>query len=160
MKDTAITAYLRDQKIDYTVLEHDTDAFTSESAATVRNVPLAEMIKSMVFLDDHRDVVVALVPAEQKVDLRALKDTANISSLKFADEVTIEDELGYTIGAIPPFFPKNDPPIYVDTAILQNDTVNFSSGRPDAGIEVSVSDFRKILSAFTTETASIGTAGE
>ncbi|ELZ48969.1 hypothetical protein C464_06145 [Halorubrum coriense DSM 10284] len=114
------------------------------------------MIKSMVFLDDQREVVVAIVPAERKVDLGALRETANISSLKFADEEVIEEDLGYTIGAIPPFFPDNDCPIYVDTEIFQNNKINFSSGRPDAGVEVEISEFERILEEFDTERASIG----
>ncbi|KKF39665.1 hypothetical protein FK85_26825 [Halorubrum saccharovorum] len=104
MIHTEITEYLRKRGIEYTLLEHDGNALTSEKAAELRNVSLVEMIKSMVFLNDQREVIVAIVPAEEKVDLGALRETANISSLKFADEEVIEDDLGYTIGAIPPFF--------------------------------------------------------
>lgn len=156
MTQTEITEYLRNRGIEYSLLEHDSDALTSEKAAEIRDVALVEMIKSMVFLDDQRDVIVAIVPAEMKVDLGALRDTANISSLKFADEEVIEGELGYTIGAIPPFFPDNDCPIYVDSEIFQNNKVNFSSGRPDAGVEVELSEFERILEDFNTERASIG----
>ncbi|QRG24140.1 aminoacyl-tRNA deacylase [Halorubrum coriense] len=156
MTQTEITEYLHDREIEYSLLEHNSDALTSEKAAELRNVPLVEMIKSMVFLDDQREVVVAIVPAERKVDLGALRETANISSLKFADEEVIEEDLGYTIGAIPPFFPDNDCPIYVDTEIFQNNKINFSSGRPDAGVEVEISEFERILEEFDTERASIG----
>jgi len=156
MVHTEITEYLRTRGIEYTLLEHDTDALTSEKAAELRDVPLIEMIKSMVFLNDQREVIAAIVPAERKVDLGALRETANVSSLKFADEEVIEDELGYTIGAIPPFFPDKDRPIYIDSEIFQNDRVNFSSGRPDAGVEVEIGEFERILEEFNTETASIG----
>lgn len=142
------------------MLEHDSDALTSEKAAEVRNVPLVEMIKSMVFLNDQREVIVVIVPAERKVDLGALRETADISSLKFADEEVIQDDLGFTIGAIPPFFPDKDCPIYVDSEIFQNEKVNFSSGRPDAGVEVEIDEFERILEEFDTEKASVGTPPE
>ena len=157
MVETEITDYLRNHGLSYTVLEHDSDALTSEKAAELRDVPLDEMIKSMVFLNDQRDVIVAAVPAETRVDLAALKEIANIGSLKFADEEIIEDELGYTIGAIPPFFPGKDRPIYVDSEIFRNDKVNFSSGRPDAGIEIGIDGFRRVMEQFNTESGSIGT---
>ena len=156
MRHTEITEYLRKRGIEYTLLEHDSNVLTSEKAAELRNVPLVEMIKSMVFLNDQREVIVAIVPAERKVDLGALRETADISSLKFADEEVIEDDLGYTVGAIPPFFPDKDCPIYVDSEIFQNNKVNFSSGRPDAGIEVEIDEFERILEEFNTANASIG----
>ncbi|WP_147441196.1 hypothetical protein [Halorubrum sp. Atlit-26R] len=53
-----------------------------------------------------------------------------------------------------------DCPIYVDSKIFQNDKVNFSSGRPDAGVEVKIAEFERILGVFDTEKASIGAALE
>ncbi|MFC5277556.1 aminoacyl-tRNA deacylase [Halorubrum rubrum] len=160
MVRTEITDYLRERGIEYELLEHSDDAVTSEKAAKLRDVPLAEMVKSMVFLDDDREVVVAIVPAERKVDLGSLREIADIDSLKFADEEVIEDDLGYTIGAIPPFFPGRDCPIYMDADIFRNDEVNFSSGRPDAGIEVETRAFRTVLDEFDAERGSIGTASD
>jgi prolyl-tRNA editing enzyme YbaK/EbsC (Cys-tRNA(Pro) deacylase) len=157
MVRTEITDYLRDRGIEYELLEHGDDALTSEKAAELRDVPLAEMVKSMVFLDDDREVVVAVVPAERNVDLGSLRAIADIDSLKFADEEVIEGDLGYTIGAIPPFFPGRDCPIYMDSDVLRNDEVNFSSGRPDAGIEVEIRAFRKVMDEFDAERGAIGT---
>lgn len=148
MVETEIVEYLDERDIEYDVLEHGEEALTSEKAAELRGVPLDEMIKTMVFLDDNREVVIAVVPANKKVDLSALKDEANIGSLKFADEDIIEDKLGYIIGAIPPFFPGKNYPIYMDSKIFWNDQVNFSSGVPEAGIEIELSSFRKIMEEF------------
>ncbi|MFB6187591.1 MAG: aminoacyl-tRNA deacylase [Halobacteriaceae archaeon] len=148
MVETEIVEYLDEHGIEYDVLEHGEEALTSEKAAELRGVPLDEMIKTMVFLDDNREVVIAVVPANKKVDLGSLKEEANIGSLKFADEDVIEDKMGYTVGAIPPFFPDEDYPIYMDSKIFWNDQVNFSSGVPEAGIEVELSSFRKIMEEF------------
>lgn len=155
MVDTEVTEFLDGRGVDYRVLAHEDDAFTSREAAALRDVPLEEMVKAMVFLDDSRKIVIAAVTADRKVDLASLKEAASIESLKFADESDIVEELGYEVGAIPPFVPGRNVPIFVDGEILRNETVNFSSGMPDAGIEVERDVFVEILDSFPVDVVEI-----
>jgi Cys-tRNA(Pro) deacylase len=154
--ETNITRYLSSNDIYYQLLEHAKPAFTSQEAAELRNVEISEMVKSMVFLDDNREILVVVLPATQRVDLKRLKTVANINSLKFADESDIEERLGYEVGAIPPFFPKKDVPIFVDVDVLSNERVNFSSGKPEAGIELNADAFKDILDNFNTTYEQVG----
>lgn len=154
---TEITNFLEEKGIEYNLLQHEEPALTCEKAAKERDVPLDEMIKSMIFLDGDERILVAVVTANREVDLKNLKEESNTKNLKFAGEEDVREKLDYKMGAIPPFFPekKDKSRVFVDSKVFWNDKVNFSSGDPSAGIEISLRDFRNIMEIFEATKANI-----
>lgn len=143
---TRVTETLQRLGIEFRVLPHSKPVFTCEEAASERGVPLAEMVKCMVFIDKgSRRVLLACVPADKRVALNRLKHAANMKSFAAASVEEIAEATGFERGSIAPIGLPESITVIADAALLRKKKVNISSGLPTAGVELSAWDFRKAV---------------
>ena len=126
---------LRRHGVSFGVLRHE-PVYTSQQAADVRGTALASGAKALVCKGDDRFVLFVL-PADLKLDSKAVRLTRGWRKLGFADGQEVRQLTGLEPGAIPPFGSLFGLPTLCDACLGDNETINFNAG--DHGISVSMS---------------------
>ena len=120
--------------------EHD-PAVTSygEEAVAALGAQPAQVFKTLVGSVGD-DLVVALVPIDAELDLKALAAHLNAKAAKMAPAATAERATGYVVGGISPFGQKRPLATVVDASASEWATVFVSAGRRGLEVELSPAD--------------------
>ena len=133
---TKITEFLDERRVSYSVKYHNILVFTSEDAAVQRGVRLSQIVKTML-LHDGEQVVVAVLPADKRLDIKRLKKLSGHGNLQFMDKESIERKTELIVGAIAPIGKGLEGiPIFVDPSVFNEEFLDISSGAPNAGLEL------------------------
>ena len=92
---------LQQSGVPFTVLRHS-PVFTSEQAAAIRGTSLASGAKALI-LKAQEHFVLAVLPADRKLDSRLARAALQVKGLRFANREEVEQLTGLQPGAIPPF---------------------------------------------------------
>ncbi len=124
----ALEQWLRDQAIDYQVIEHE-PTFEARFEARAARIPAEQTAKTVV-LRDGADVVVVALPACERLDLHKVRAAlARRRSLHLADEAEIAARFArFEIGAVPPLGPVPVDEHVVDRRLLTYNRVLCSGG--------------------------------
>ena len=121
--------------------EHDprSDSYGLEAAQTLAQ-DSARVFKTLLAQLDGKELVVAVLPVEQRLDLKALAGAARAKKAAMADPAQAEKVTGYVVGGISPLGQKRRLRTFVDSSAAQFDTIYVSAGRRGLEIELSASD--------------------
>jgi Cys-tRNA(Pro)/Cys-tRNA(Cys) deacylase len=146
---TEITEYLDERKITYKVKYHSKPVFTSEEAALERGVKLSQIAKTML-LSDGEEVIVAVLPAHKRLDVKRLKKLSRHKNLQFMDRGSIEKKTALTVGAVAPIGRVLEGmSIFVDPSVFDEEFLDISSGDPNAGLELHRDVLKELLKEAT-----------
>ncbi len=123
----------------FTVLRHE-PVYTSEQAAAVRGVPLASGAKALV-LKAGDAFVLAVVPADRKLDSKKARAALGSRSIRFATREEVEQLTGLQPGSIPPFGSLFGLPTWCDPALGENATINFNAGDHAISVQMTYADY-------------------
>ncbi len=139
---------LINNKIDFEVITHK-PVFTMEDVVRELNIPQEAMAKTLIIDTDDRGLVRIIIPGTARLDIKKLALIIGISekSIHLADRKTIE-QLGFTIGAIPPF--GGDLPTYIDNSFLNQDLLYCGAGDNDKTFSIKPHDIIHLTSAVIT----------
>jgi len=144
--NTLVTNYLDECHIPYKIKYHTKPVFTSEDAARERGVKLTQIVKTML-LADGEQVIVAVLPAHKRLDVKKLKRVSGHKNLQFMDKESIEQKTGFILGAIAPVGRVLEGMlIYVDPSVFFEEFLDISSGDPRAGLELHRDVLKELLS--------------
>ncbi len=106
---------------------------TAEDAAAAVGCDVAQIASSLVF-DLEGALVVSVTSGANRVDEAALAESfdADPDDVSMADPDRIRDELGWSIGGVPPFCHDRQVPVVVDETLLEFETVWAAAGTPEA----------------------------
>ncbi len=119
----------------FTVLRHE-PVFTSEQAATVRGVPLSSGAKALI-LKAGGGFVMAVVPADRKLDSKKARAALGVKELRFATREEVEQLTTLQPGSIPPFGSLFNVKTYCDPALAESVNMNFNAGDHAISIQMS-----------------------
>jgi Ala-tRNA(Pro) deacylase len=143
--------WLKEQGVPFTVLRHE-PVFTSEQAAAVRGTSLASGAKALVLKAGNR-FVMAVLPADRKLDSRKARDGLGVKSLRFAAKEEMEQLTGLQPGSIPPFGSLFGLATHCDPALADNPSINFNAGDHAISVQMPYAEFvrveKPILTAIT-----------
>ena len=123
----------------FTVLRH-APVYTSEQAAAVRGVPLASGAKALV-LKAGESFVMAVVPADRKLDSKKARAALGTKSIRFASREEVEQLTGLQPGSIPPFGSLFGLPTWCDPALGENVSINFNAGDHAISVQMTCADY-------------------
>ena len=153
---TPAVEFVRRSGVEHEVLEyrHDPDAPSyGLEAAQALGLDPERVFKTLVAsLADGR-LVVAIVPVEGQLDLKALASCTGAKRAAMADPRAAERATGYVTGGISPLGQKRALPTVVDESALALDKVYVSGGRRGLEIALAPAD---LVSLTRAEVASIG----
>jgi prolyl-tRNA editing enzyme YbaK/EbsC (Cys-tRNA(Pro) deacylase) len=112
---------------------------TAADAARAVGCEVAQIVKSLVFVDGGRPVV-ALVSGANRVDLAKLARAAGVDGVRRADGDEVRSLTGFAIGGVPPFAHATPATVLVDRDLAAHSTVWAAAGLPDAVFPVAPDD--------------------
>ncbi|MBU0953177.1 MAG: hypothetical protein KKA90_02010 [Nanoarchaeota archaeon] len=139
-----IQEVLTEQGFWFTVQKHK-PVFTSEEASRVRGVPLHSGVKAMVLKTGEETLILALLPADKKVDMKQIAALEGTKKVKLATPEEVLKRTGVTIGSVPPFGFEQPIKTYVDRAVFDNEDVNFNIGDHQLSITMHAEDLKTLL---------------
>lgn len=134
--------WVRQQGVAFTVLRHE-PVFTSEQAATVRGTTLASGAKALV-LKAGDGFVLAVLPADRKLDSKRARDALGVKGLRFATKEEVEQLTGLQPGSIPPFGSLFGLKTYCDPALGDNPSINFNAGDHAISVQMTYAEFVRV----------------
>jgi Cys-tRNA(Pro)/Cys-tRNA(Cys) deacylase len=121
-------------------------------AAEALAIAPARILKTLMASVDGR-LVVALVPADRELSLKALAAAVGGKRAVMADLRQAERATGYVKGGISPFGQRQRSPAVVDRSVLEHATVFVNGGRRGLEIELDPNDLIAALGAIVAPIA-------
>lgn len=146
----SISRYLERSGVTYQVIEHPL-AYTAQEEAAVTHVPEREWAKTVVCLVDNQPTL-AVVSADQQVDLDRLRGALNAQWLRLATEPELQTLYpDCEIGAMPPFGPLYRQPVVVDSVLTSDPEIVFNGGSHKEAIRMHYHDFEALVKPTVAE---------
>ncbi len=121
------------------------DAYGAEAVAALGLDPAATFKTLVAGVD--RSLVVAVVPVNARLDLKALATAAGMKSLALADPSIAERATGYVVGGISPVGQTRRLPTFIDESARGLATMFCSAGRRGLEIELAPDDLARACNA-------------
>jgi Cys-tRNA(Pro)/Cys-tRNA(Cys) deacylase len=132
--------------VDYTLHryehDHEVESFAEEAAVEL-DVPVERVFKTLI----AEQLVVAVVPAANRLDLKALAAARGAHRAAMAHPYEAERATGYVVGGISPLGQKRRLPVIVDASARSYDTVFISAGRRGLEMELAPADLIRLTAA-------------
>jgi Cys-tRNA(Pro)/Cys-tRNA(Cys) deacylase len=134
----------------YEVLEYahraDAESYGLEAAAAL-GMPPELIFKTLVTRVDGRTLVVALVPVNRELDLKALAAAVGGKRAEMAPIAQAERATGYVAGGISPLGQRKRLPTVIDESVLALERLCVSAGRRGLQIRLSREDLIALTGA-------------
>jgi Ala-tRNA(Pro) deacylase len=141
-----LESWLRQSGVSFTVLHHE-PVYTSEQAAAVRGTSLASGAKALV-LKAGDAFLLAVLPADRKLDSKKARDALGVKSLRFASREEVEQLTGLQPGSIPPFGSLIGLKTYCDPALAENASINFNAGDHAVSVQMPYAEYARVEQPF------------
>ena len=142
---TTLENYLRYMQVPFEVLPHP-KAMTSLRTAQAAHIPAHQMAKAVV-LEDEMGYMMAIVPADRRVHLGALRE-----QLGRTMGLATEPELGAmfkdcALGAVPPLAAAYGIEAVVDDELREGSDIYFGAGDHEDVVRMRRDDFLRLLAS-------------
>lgn len=140
-----LASFLDEKRVPYQAIHHSPD-FTSQETAAHTGTKGKEFAKTVVFkIDDG--YAVGVLPAPHHVDFEKLRRWTNAREIRLATE----DEMrrlfpDCDVGAQPPFGNLYGLPVYVSSALAEDEHITFNGGTHEDVIRMRYEDFAGLVS--------------
>lgn len=131
---------LRDYKVDPEHLD-------AETVAAKVGMPPEQVFKTLVVRGDRTGVVIAVVPGNAELDLKALARLTGDRKAEVVPLKEVQPLTGYIRGGVTALGLRRDYPVYVDETIELFDTVSVSAGVRGTQILLAPADYLKAAKA-------------
>lgn len=138
-----ITEFLDSQGVTYRHFTHP-QAFTASATAEAQHVSGRELAKSVVVKADD-ELMLAVIPANDRLDVEKLSHLARASSIRLAREEEFEAVFkGCEVGAEPPLGKLYNLPVWLDASFEDHANIIFNAGTHTDTIQMSMVDFENL----------------
>ncbi len=110
---------------DYAVDPEDLSAI---SVARKINMPVEQVLKTLVCVTDEREHVFAVIPGGDELDPKKLAATAGVRRVELAPLREVQALTGYIRGGVTVFSAKKPFPVFADETIELFDLISVSAG--------------------------------
>lgn len=151
---TPATKALDTAGIAYEVVSYDHDPATDSyggEAAEALDIDSTWVFKTLVAKIDLGSLVVAIVPVDHKLNLKALARAAGAKKATMADPEEAQRSSGYVVGGISPIGQRKQLATVVDDSAQRLETMYVSAGKRGVEIVLSPTDLISLLNATVAE---------
>lgn len=151
MKKTNAARILEKLKIDYEIFEYQVDEndLSAENVAGKVGIPLDQIFKTLVVRGDKTGIVVACIPGDGQLDLKALASISGNKRVEMVNIKEIQQLTGYIRGGVSPIGMKKSYPTYIDEGALDHSRVMISGGLRGVQILLKTEDLLKAAAGKT-----------
>ena len=143
---TPATVALTKAGIDFTLhpYEHHDDATGfGDEAAEALGVPKTRIFKTLV-ADVGGELVVAVVPVAQRLDLKALASAVGSKKAAMADPAAAARSSGYVVGGISAIGQRTPLRTVIDQSATDFETIMVSAGKRGLQVELAPADLARV----------------
>jgi len=138
-----LTAYIRDQQVDFVLQQHP-QAFTAREVAASEHLPPFMMAKVVIVMANEMPIMLVL-PATHQVDMELLSAALGIYDLRLAEEPELARLFpDCQVGAMPPFGNLYGVPVYVAPELTAQERIVFQAGTHTETIGMAYADFARL----------------
>jgi len=138
-----IRAWLTSEAVSFREVHHE-PTFTSEESARARGEELRVGGKALL-MRVGAEFALFVLPADRKVDSGAIRRELQIGKLRFASREELAELTGLVPGCVPPFGQPILPfPLYVDSAVRDNDRIAFNAGSLTDSMILAIDDYLRV----------------
>jgi Cys-tRNA(Pro)/Cys-tRNA(Cys) deacylase len=116
-------------------------------AAKVANVDLNKLTKSLILISQEKELVLAIIPGNCRLEIPALEKILNIKKLNLVPFNQAEKYSGYLPGATPPVGHKRKMKVVIDEKLFKYETIFGGGGNRDKLVELKTQDVIKLNNA-------------
>jgi Cys-tRNA(Pro)/Cys-tRNA(Cys) deacylase len=129
--------------IHYELREYEVDPndLAAETVAAKIGLPPQQVFKTLVANGDRNGVVMAVIPGDQELNLKALAAAAGERKIQLVPVKELQALTGYIRGGVTALAAKRDFPVYVDETIQLFDVVSISAGVRGLQILIAPADY-------------------
>jgi Cys-tRNA(Pro)/Cys-tRNA(Cys) deacylase len=129
--------------IHYELREYEVDPndLAAETVAAKIGLPPEQVFKTLVAHGDRNGVVMAVIPGDQELNLKALAAAAGERKIQLVPVKELQALTGYIRGGVTALTAKRDFPVYVDETIELFDVVSISAGVRGLQILIAPADY-------------------
>ena len=141
-----LAAFLVSNKVEFEFMEKRATHHAAD-AAEASGLPLSEIVKSIVFVDQDARPLLAVVLADTDVSRHKLERCSSSKSVRLASDVVAKAATGYPTGGIPPVGHKKKIPVYVDSRVMRRDYVWCGGGARSKLVKLKTADIARLTAA-------------
>lgn len=137
-------ARLLDQlRIPYELREYevDPDDLAAETLAAKIGLPPEQVFKTLVARGERNGVVMAVIPGDQELNLKALAESAGERKIQLVPVKELQSLTGYIRGGVTAIAAKRDFPVFVDETMELFDVISISAGIRGQQILIAPADY-------------------
>lgn len=123
------------------VYDVDPNDLAAETVAAKIGLPAEQVFKTLVARGERNGIVVAVIPGDQELDLKALAAAAGERKIQLVPVKELQALTGYIRGGVTALAAKRDFPVYVDETIELFDVVSISAGVRGLQILIAPADY-------------------
>jgi Cys-tRNA(Pro)/Cys-tRNA(Cys) deacylase len=122
---------LDQQSVPYELLTYDVDHddLAAEKAADKLGLPRERVFKTLVARGDRSGICLAVIPANAKLDLKALAKMSDNKKVETVPLKEVQELTGYIRGGVTALGCKKPYPVFLDISATQFDTIAISAGK-------------------------------
>jgi Cys-tRNA(Pro)/Cys-tRNA(Cys) deacylase len=149
MKKTNACRILDKHKIEYEVIEYEVDEsdLSALHVAEVSGINIKQIFKTLVCIDEKNQPLVACIPGDDELDLKALAKVANRKKCVMIPQKDLLKLTGYIRGGCSPFGMKKLYPTLLHVSSSEQEFICVSAGIRGAQIKLSPKALVQILQA-------------
>jgi prolyl-tRNA editing enzyme YbaK/EbsC (Cys-tRNA(Pro) deacylase) len=137
-----ISSFLKENSVAARVVILDDSTRTSKMAAEALGCSVAQIAKSIVFVNG--EAVVVVISGDMRIDLKKLSRLLG-ENVKIANAEEVHKSTGYVIGGVPPFPHEEGVRVILDSSLQRFDEVWAAAGTPHSVMKLSIGALMQIL---------------
>jgi Cys-tRNA(Pro)/Cys-tRNA(Cys) deacylase len=123
------------------------DDLSAETVARKVGLPPEQVFKTLVARGDRTGVLLAVVPGDSTVDLKALAHLAGDRRIELVPLKEVQPLTGYVRGGVTALACKKQYPVFVDETVELFDIISVSAGARGTQLLVSPADYLRATGA-------------
>jgi prolyl-tRNA editing enzyme YbaK/EbsC (Cys-tRNA(Pro) deacylase) len=144
-----LVMWLRQQGVDAELLRPGVPMPTVPLAAAAIGVPEELIIKSLLFISESGEPVLAIASGPSKVDRHLLAEVARLNRLRLADPATVLALTGFPAGGVAPVGHRTPVPVVMDYSVAAKPFVFGGGGAEDALLRIAPRDIARLTGGLT-----------
>lgn len=121
--------------------EVDPEDLAAETVAAKIGLPAEQVFKTLVARGDRNGVLMAVIPGDQELDLKALAAAAGEKNVHLARVKELQGLTGYIRGGVTALAAKREFPVFVDETVQLFDVISISAGMRGLQILIAPEDY-------------------
>jgi len=142
--------FLKQQGVWYNFIEKEETVHTADAAAKA-GMDLNKVTKSLIVLDQDKNLILAIIPGNCKLSFAKLRQAVNAKKVRLVPFEEAEQYSGYLPGATPMVHHKEKFRVVVDQKLLQYEKISGGGGERTKLLELKTEDVVRLNDALVAD---------